>query len=202
MMENKITFRPLVRQRGFTLIECLISMAVLTIGSVGLLSVFGLAMKATQSSQENLIARQLANETMESIYTARNSSEISWPQIQNVSNGGIFINGINAVMCAGPDGILDTADDISCLTASGATCPNGGVECLTEPGPDGILGTADDIIVSLSNYRRQVQVQQLLDTNGNPIQTLSLITVTIQYSSPDTGGLRTYVLNEYVSAYH
>jgi len=177
-------------------------MAVLTIGSVGLLSVFGLAMKATQSSQENLIARQLANETMESIYTARNSSEISWPQIQNVSNGGIFINGMNAVMCAGPDGILDTADDTSCLTASGATCPNSGVECLTEPGPDGILGTADDIIVSLSSYRRQVQVQQLLDTNGNPIQTLSLITVTIQYSSPDTGGLRTYVLNEYVSAYH
>jgi len=202
MMENKITFRPPVRQRGFTLIECLISMAVLTIGSVGLLSVFGLAMKATQSSQENLIARQLANETMESIYTARNSSEISWPQIQNVSNGGIFINGMNAVMCAGPDGILDTADDTSCLTASGATCPNSGVECLTEPGPDGILGTADDIIVSLSSYRRQVQVQQLLDTNGNPIQTLSLITVTIQYSSPDTGGLRTYVLNEYVSAYH
>jgi prepilin-type N-terminal cleavage/methylation domain-containing protein len=202
MMENKITFRPPVRQRGFTLIECLISMAVLTIGSVGLLSVFGLAMKATQSSQENLIARQLANETMESIYTARNSSEISWPQIQNVSNGGIFINGMNTVMCAGPDGILDTADDNSCLTASGAVCPNGGVECLTEPGPDGILGTADDIIVSLSNYRRQVQVQQLLDTNGNPIQTLSLITVTIQYSSPDTGGLRTYVLNEYVSAYH
>jgi prepilin-type N-terminal cleavage/methylation domain-containing protein len=202
MMENKITFRPPVRQRGFTLIECLISMAVLTIGSVGLLGVFGLAMKASQSSQENLIARQLANETMESIYTARNSSEISWAQIQNVSNGGIFIDGMNVVMCAGPDGILDTADDTACLTASGATCPNSGVECLTEPGPDGVLGTADDVIVSLANYRRQIQVQQLLDVNGNPIQTLSLITVTIQYSSPDTGGLKTYVLNEYVSAYH
>jgi len=202
MMENKIGSRRPAWQCGFTLIECMISMAILTIGSLGLLGVFGLAVKASQASQGDLIARQLAAETMESIYTARSSSEISWPQIQNVSNGGIFIDGMNSVLCAGPDGILGTADDTSCLTASGAVCPNSGVECLTEPGPDGIMGTADDVILSLNNYQRQIQIQQLLDTSGKPIQTLSRVAVTIQYSTPNSTVAKTYVLNEYVSAYH
>jgi prepilin-type N-terminal cleavage/methylation domain-containing protein len=201
-MENKLTARPSIGQKGFTLIECMISMAILTIGALGLLGVFGVAVKATAASQNDLIARQLASETIEGIYTARNTAEIAWPQIQNVSNGGIFIDGMNAVKCAGPDGILDTADDVACLTASGVTCPNGGVRCLTEPGADGVMGTADDVILSLVNYNRQVLIQPLLDVNGNPIQTLNLVTVTIQYTSPSSTVQKTYVINEYVSAYH
>lgn len=199
MMATKITSR---KQNGFTLIETMISMVILTIGSLGLLGLFGVAVKASQTSQEDMIARQLASETIESIYTARNSSEVSWAQIQNVSNGGIFVDGMNAIKCAGPDGILDTADDVSCLTASGAVCPNSGVECLTEPGPDGITGTADDVILSLNNYQRQILITALLDSNGNPIQTLNQVTVTIQYTTPSSSSYKTYVINEYVSAYH
>lgn len=189
-------------QSGFTLVETMISMVILTICSVGLLGVFGLAAKSNQMSQADLIARQIASETIEGIYTARNTAEISWSQIQNVSNGGIFVDGMNAVMCAGPDGILDTADDVACLTAAGTTCPNGGVKCLTQPGRDGIMGTADDVILSLNNYQRQVQIQPLIDTTGNPIQTLNLITITIQYRTPSSPVAKTYVINEYVSAYH
>jgi len=202
MRRPTFSIRHAAAQGGFTLIECMISMAVLTIGSIGLLGVFGLAVKASQTSQQDMIARQLASEAMESIYTARNTSQVSWAQVNNVSNGGIFVDGLNAVKCAGADGILDTADDTSCLTASGATCPNSGVECLTEPGPDGILGTADDVILSLSNYQRQILIAPLLDTSGNPIQTLRQVTVTISYSVPNVSVPKTYALTEYVSAYH
>lgn len=191
-------------QSGFTLVECAISGALLTIGAVGLLGVFGVAMKASASSQQDMIARQLAAETMESIFTARNDSEISFAQIQNVSNGGIFLDNMQNIMCAGPDGILDTADDTTCKTASGATCPNSGVECLTEPGPDGILGTSDDVIVSLSNYQRQVLITPLYTTGANStqIQTLNQVSVTIQYSVPNSTIPKTYTINEYVSSYH
>jgi prepilin-type N-terminal cleavage/methylation domain-containing protein len=191
-------------QRGFTLLECAISIALLTIGSVGLLGVFGLAVKASQTSQQDMIARQLAAETMESIYTARNDAEISFAQIQNTTNGGIFVPGMNSIMCAGPDGILDTVDDTACLTATGATCPNGGIECLTEPGPDGILGTADDVVLSLANYQRQVTISPLYTTGANStqIQTLNQVTITIQYTVPGLTSQKTYTLNEYVSAYH
>jgi prepilin-type N-terminal cleavage/methylation domain-containing protein len=200
-MDAKRTSQVMTKQRGFTLIETMISMTILTIGSVGLLGVFGVAVKASQTAQQDLIARQLASEAMESIYTARNSSEIQFSQIANAPNG-IFVAGMNSLMCAGPDGIIDTVDDTSCLTAAGAVCPNGGVECLTEPGPDGIMGTADDVILSLNNYQRQIQILPLYDTSGNVIQTLVQVTVTIQYTVPGSSTPKTYVLNEYVSAYH
>jgi prepilin-type N-terminal cleavage/methylation domain-containing protein len=201
-MDSQFALGPRARQRGFSLIECVISMAILTIGALGLLGVFGVAVKATASSQGDLIARQLVSETIEGIFTARNTAAISWPQIQNVSNGGIFLDGMQPVKCSGPDGILDTADDVACVTASGVTCPNGGVRCLTEPGADGIMGTTDDVILSLSNYYRQVQIQPLLDVNGNPIQTLNQVTVTILYTSPNSTVQKTYVNSEYVSVYH
>lgn len=198
------TIRNAAAQGGFSLIEVMISVAILTIGSIGLLGVFGLAVKATQTTQEDMVSRQLAAETMESIYTARNSAEIGWPAIANVSNGGIFVDGLQNIKCAGPDGILDTADDASCLTASGGTCPNGGIECLTEPGPDGVLGTADDVVLSLANYQRQVQILPLYTTGANPtlIQTLAQVSITIQYTPPSQSTPKQYVLNEYVSAYH
>jgi prepilin-type N-terminal cleavage/methylation domain-containing protein len=188
-------------QEGFTLVEVMISTMILTIGSLGLLGLFGVAMAANQTSQQDTIARQLASEAMESIYTARNTSQLGFSQINNISNGGIFTDGAVAVMCAGPDGILGTSEDTACLTASGATCPNGGVECLTEPGPDGIVGTADDVILPLNNYTRQIQISQLLDTNGNPIPTLVSVTITLRYTVPNLSVQKSYVLNEYVSSY-
>lgn len=202
MKPRRITFSIGKRQDGFSLLEVMISIGVLTVGAIGLLSVFGVAVKANQISQEGMLARQLASEAMEGIYTARNTSEISWDQIQNVSNGGIFADGMNSPKCAGADGILDTSDDTSCLTASGAVCPSGGVECLTEPGPDGIMGTADDVILSLSNYERQIQILPLYDASNNLIPTLRQVEITVQYTTSTSTAPKTYVLNEYVSEYH
>jgi len=186
--------------RGFTLVEVMVSMAILTISSLALLGVFGVAVAANQTSQQNMIARQLASEAMESIFTARNTSQLAWAQINNASNGGIFTDGSVAVLCAGPDGIIGTADDAGCTLPSGVTCPNAGVECLVEPGPDGVVGTADDIILSLNNYRRQIQIQTVVDANGNTVQTLRTVTITITYTTPNLAQ-KTYVLNEYVSSY-
>ena len=73
-------------ESGFSLLEVMISMVILTVGLVSLLGVFGLAMATTQTSQQNMIAKQLANEAYESIVTARNSSQLSWSQIQNTSS--------------------------------------------------------------------------------------------------------------------
>ncbi len=193
------------RQSGFSLIEVMISAVILTVGLVGVLGVFGLAIAANQSSQEDMIARQLASEAMESIFTARNTSQLSFSQINNVSNGGIFTDGPTTLLCAGATyGIVGVAGDTaSCKTATGATCPNGGVQCLTEPGFDGIVGTADDVILSLSNYKRTIAITQL--TTGTPptvIPTLVQVTVTITYYVPRSNIAKNYVLVEYISQYH
>lgn len=188
---------------GFSLIEVMVSMVVLTCGLMALLSALGIMMAATQTSQQDLIARQLASEAMESIFNARNTSQIGFTAIANTTANppGIFLPNALPILCAGADGILDTADDSACLTASGATCPNGGVECLTEPGPDGILGTADDVIVSLNNFTRTVTITPLIE-NGNVDPTLAQVQITINYTVPNGGHTKSYTLIDYISQYH
>jgi prepilin-type N-terminal cleavage/methylation domain-containing protein len=186
-------------QRGFTLIETMIAIAILTIGIVSLLAVFGTAVAATQNAQENLIARQKALETMESIYTARNTQQVTFAQIANIASGGIFTSGPTQLLSAGPDGLVNTADDID-FPAAGV-CPTG-PECITLPGPDGILGTADDQPHSLANFRREIQIAPVLEADGVTTDpNLKQIIVTVSYITGGSAVPRTYTVNALISAF-
>ena len=177
-------------ERGFSLLEVVISMAVLTVGLVSLLGVFGLAMASTQTSQQDMIAKQLANEALESIVTARNTSQVSWSQVQNVANGGIFMNGANPIYLAGADGIVGTADDAVA-----------GEQTLTEPGPDGIFGTSDDVSIPLTGYQRTILISPVYDQQGNQVATLRGVNITVQYTTTQAKLPKTYVLSSFISQY-
>jgi prepilin-type N-terminal cleavage/methylation domain-containing protein len=178
------------RQAGFSLLEVLISTVVLTIGLVALLGVFGTAIAATQSSQQDMIAKQLASEAMESIFTARNTSQIQWLQIQNIGAGttpdGIFVVGPQPINNPGADGIIGTADD---ATAGAMT--------LQMPGPDGVVGTSDDPPpMQLTNYQRTIQIAPIANTAS-----LRTVTITITYTTPQLNRVKNYVLSGYISQY-
>lgn len=191
-------------QSGFALIEAMIAMVVLTIGLCGVLAALGEAITGTEAAQEDLIARHKALDAMESIYTARNSQQIPFSQINNISQGGVFTDGAVALKCAGPDGLVGTADDVSCTAPdTGAACP-GGIECLVLPGPDGILGDADDQTLSLSNFTRTIAFNPVTQTiNGvnstNP--NLIAVTITVAYTRPNLPS-RSYAVNGLISSYH
>jgi len=179
-------------ESGFSLIEVMISMTVLTVGMVSLLGVFGLALEATQASQQNTIAKQLANEAYESIITARNSTEFNWDALQNVgstqcisgaSSCGAFLTGWMPIYNAGADGVYGTADDAA-----------SGEQTLQDPGPDGIFQTADDTFIPLTGYQRQITI-----TTVDP--TLRSVTITIQYTIPQAGLQQTYTLNSLISEF-
>jgi prepilin-type N-terminal cleavage/methylation domain-containing protein len=183
-------------QRGFSLIEVVISMAILTVGLVSLLGVFGIAMAATQTSQQDMIAKQMANESYESIVTARNTSQLQWDDIQNVgstcSSGsgtcGLFVTGSTPIYKAGADGIFGTADDSAA-----------GLQTLTEPGPDGIYGTADDVQIPLSSYQRTILISPVT-SGGVVVPSLRAVNITVQYST--TQNLqKSYVLSSFISQY-
>jgi prepilin-type N-terminal cleavage/methylation domain-containing protein len=186
---------------GFTLIETMIAMVVMTVGMLAIIAVFGTAIANTQSAQEDLIARQKTLEAMESIYTARNSQQIPFSAIANTASGGSFKGGPQPLLCAGIDGLLGTADDVPCTTTAGVVCPNGGAECMVLPGPDGVLGTADDTIMSLSNFTRTITINQVLLPSGAINQNMVAVTVSVSYTQ---AGLppRTYTANGLISSYH
>jgi len=187
-------------ERGFSLLEVVISMAVLTVGMVSLLGVFGLAMASTQTSQESMIAKQLANESYESLLTARNTSQMTWDDIQNTGSTncpvtgdatcGIFLNGVQPIYNAGADGIYGTADDAA-----------SGEQTLQDPGTDGVYQTADDIMIPLIGYQRTIAFGTVYDAAGNAVPSVRAVTITVQYSTSQTSQQKTYILNSYISQY-
>jgi len=186
-------------QSGFTLIETMIAIAIMSIGILTLIAAFATAVTATQNSQMNLIARQKALEAMESIYTARDTAQIGFSQVANTTSGGIFTTGPTQLLCAGPDGLVNTTDDVNC-PANGPCAA--GPECVVLPGPDGILGTADDVPMSLGNFTRQIQINSTLEADGvTPNPTLKQIIVTISYTSSGSTVPRTYSVNALISAF-
>jgi len=183
-------------QLGFGLVEVMISITILAIGLLALVGTFATALASTQWSQEDLIAKQKALEALESIYTARDTQQLTFAQIANVGGGGIFANGYTQMLQAGPDGLVGTADDVNF-----PNCP-GGAECFQLPGPDGILGTADDTTMSLQNFSRQILIAPVLQQPGNvPNPNLKQITVNVQYVKPGLRTPRVYTVNALMSAF-
>ena len=181
------TLRRLKQQQGFTLMEVLVSMFVLTIGLVSMLGVFATAMASTQSAQQDMIAKQMAQQAMETIFTARETANLTWDQIQNVGGAGspgIFRTGLQSIKQPGTDGIYGSIND-------GSSSP----QTMTLPGPDGIVGTGDDIIVGLSNYQRSITI---LNTASADLRSIA---ITVQYSIPTSRFPKTYVLSGFISQY-
>lgn len=169
------TVRSKRKQDGFSLMEVLIAMLILTVGLIGLARLFAQAIGTMHLSQERMIAKQKARETLESIYTARNTQQITFDMIRNVGAGGIFLDGMQQMRDPNPgggggDGLVGTADD-------------GPIQTIRLPGPDGLLNTADDEIRVLSDFRRQIAIVPVLLPSGTPNPDLRQITVTVQYNA-------------------
>jgi len=176
-------------QEGFTLIESMIAILVLTIGVVGVAIVFVKGFSLMGNSQDDLIARVKAQEAIESVFAGRDDQSLTWNQILNVkgatgSDGGIFIDGPCPLNDPGTDGIVNTTDD----------CPTGNSEYVVLPGKDGIFGTADDQQIPLTKFTREIKIRPV-GTNTN----LRSITVTITYNS--NGLQRTYTITTYISPF-
>lgn len=179
--------RTIGRADGFSLIEVMVAMMVLSVALLSLVSVFALSMQRMRASTPMLIAREKAREAVESVHAARDTGEFAWNTILNVGDGGVFLNGDQPIRTPGLDGLVNTADD-------------GPIETMTKPGADGILGTADDEVVQLNDFTRAVAITPLnLDGTGSVNLNLRQITVTIRYRVD--GAWRIYRLVSYVSSY-
>jgi prepilin-type N-terminal cleavage/methylation domain-containing protein len=167
-------------RRGFTIIEVLIAMVVLTLGILSVATVFSSSLMVIKYSEEDTIARQEAQQMIEGIFAGRNSGALSFSAIQNQSVdpvNGVFKDGFTPALQAGPDGIMNTLDDLP-LPA-------------LDTGPDG---------KPLSNFQRQIQISQVFLQDGVTVDpSTRKIQIWVQYQ---VGGLvRTYTQVTYISNY-
>lgn len=180
---------------GFSLVETVIAMGILATGLLSMAGVFALGMGHLSGSSANLIAREKAREAVESVHTARDTKTITWAQIKNVADAGVFLEGAQPLRTPGPDGLVNTADDGQ--DASKTYChPN----CLEEqlgPGADNVLGNTDDVHMPLAAYTRQITISELL-TNGVPNASLRQVQVTVTYRVGQAQ--RSYTLTTYISS--
>ena len=181
-------------EAGFTLVEAMVAGIVLAVGVLSVFSLFAYSLSTLQSAQEDLIAREKAKEGLEGVFSARDSAQITFDQIENISNGGIFVDGFMLIYDPpGADGIPNTADD--------ATSANSQLDAIILPGPDGILGTADDVRQPLTNFQRQIAITPvLLPGTATPNPNLRQITVTVKYMVPQFG-TRRYSVTAYISKF-
>jgi prepilin-type N-terminal cleavage/methylation domain-containing protein len=173
---------------GFTLMETMIALAVLAIGILGLAAMLGDSMAYMNSSQDDFIAQQKAEEAAEAIFTAKYNNPGNWAAISNntaANPSGLFLVGPQPLLQPSPTGLVGSVDDVGAAP-----------DYILLPGPDGMLGTADDIKMPLTSFTRTIAIAAVpADIN------LRTITITMTYTSGKFLN-RTYVLNTYISAFN
>jgi prepilin-type N-terminal cleavage/methylation domain-containing protein len=177
------------RQNGFTLLEAMIAIVILSFGILSLASVYAQGIQVASLTQFDYIAEKQAEEAVETIFAARDSKLLAWTNIRNVTgaggvNDGVFMVGPRPLLAAGPDGLYGTADD----DAANPTV------VIVNAGPDRILGTADDVVMSLTNMTRTIAIVDVVGSTG-----LRQITITMTYT---VGRMtRQYTLVSYIAQF-
>lgn len=155
---------------GFSLLEMVVAITLLTVGLLGVASAIGYAMVASNHGRSITNTKLLAVSILEQMETLRNTGNLTFGQIANVgqvNNAGATRNflgfpaGPQQVSTnPGPDGMFGTADD------------------LVDAGNDGDFGTPDDVInpnLAIVGITRQIQITSLSST-------FKKVEVTVNYS--------------------
>ncbi len=177
------------RQRGISLVEVMVSTGFLAVTLMGVALTMTTAIVSANVSQEQLLAKQKAREAMESVFTARNTQNITFAQIQNVANAGIFADGFQALRETGLDGIANTADDAAA-----------NVETVSLPGLDGVIGTGDDRVRDLStSFDRRITISDVLLPNNTVDPDIRQVQVQVRYTF--RGTTRTVTLTSRIARF-
>lgn len=154
-------------EAGFSYIDVMVAVTILLVGVMAMLSAITSGIVMTTTSQQQLAAKQYAQSTIESIFSARDIETLGFDAIGNVGDtsipGGVFLAGDRRFYAtSGPDGVVGTADDAA--------------------GPDGIVGTSDDS-TPIDGFIRQVTITNVPDPD-RPAAPISLrqVDVTISYN--------------------
>jgi prepilin-type N-terminal cleavage/methylation domain-containing protein len=155
---------------GFSLLEMLVAILIMTIALVGVASAISYALMASNRGRGVTNAKMLVVSILEQMETLRDTRSLTFDEISNSQVAGSTFTGFPTTfqpvsMQPGPDGVFGTADD------------------LKNAGPDAIYGTADDFT---DNTLARVGVsRQILITTFPTNDFMKRIQVTLRYSTGD-----------------
>ena len=180
-------------ERGFSLIEMIIAIGIITIGILSLAATLGFSIITSNRVKQVTLAKYIAVTTMETIISTRESQVLPFSSIgpQSGSNPNGFVTGVQPVRNAGVDHIYGTTDDDGDLVYT--IGPNS-----TNLQFDG----AGDEKVNLTQigYRREITVTDLNDPDtGRPLG-LKQIQIKVYYPSP-VGGQKSYTMTTVLGDY-
>jgi type II secretory pathway pseudopilin PulG len=171
-MLNKSFKRPDSKnENGFTLIEAVIAILIITVGLIGTAGAITYALEYSTISKNATNAKQVATSMIEQIESLRNTRRLAFRQIANVGSvdntdtvntfTGFSVGFKELSNQPGADGVFGTDDD------------------LVDAGVDGIYGTADDFVNNAlirNGYTRQITI-----TNLSPV--VRKVEVKVRYAS-------------------
>ncbi len=166
------------KQSGFTLLEAVISILVLSFGVLSLAAIYAQGAYYATVSQYDYIAEKKAEQAVEAMFTARDIQSLTWANLQNVSTGGVFVDGPSKILLPGPDGLVGTVNDLG--------------------SPDEFVITGSTPIDLNPFMTRTIAIQPVV-VNGNTEPALRQVTVTINYTLGSHQ--RTYTLISYISSF-
>jgi len=168
---------------GFSLLEMVVAMLIMTVGLLGVASAISYALMASNRGRGITNSKMLIVGILEQMETLRDTGQLHFTEISNSQVLGSSFTGFPSTFqpisrTPGPDGIFGTADD------------------LMDPGPDGIYNNADDFsnpLLARPGISRQILIATLPDNDF-----LKKITVTLRYS-PNGGETQQLTCSSYLN---
>jgi prepilin-type N-terminal cleavage/methylation domain-containing protein len=175
-------------QKGFTLLETMIAIFVLTLSITGPVYIASVAFHNTIDSRDNISAQYIAEEVIEVIRNARDAYVL-----ENTDASGWLAQAVPGVNCSSPIG----SSDVRCIMERDPSagyvfnaCPLGG-DCpqisFAPEGTDAVYGRKDE--PNVSKFRREFYFETY---PGNPDE----VTLVVNIVWEDKGRPKLYTLSE------
>lgn len=145
-------------ESGFSYIDVMIALVILMFGILGATGALTANLLRSMESEKQIIAKQMALSTIESIFSARDIARTGsldgWHAVGNIGsnpiNGtpmGVFLSGWRPVReDIGSDGVAGTLDD-----------------ACNAPGPCQVSGVPDNDSIIIPGFERQITITDIAD---------------------------------------
>lgn len=168
---------------GFSLVEVIVAMLILTVGLMGMATAIGYALLASNRGRGVTNAKMLVVSILEQMETLRDTGQLHFNEISNSQVLGSTFTGFPDTFQPvstqpGPDGVFGTADD------------------LRSAGPDGLYNTSDDF--TDPSLARPGVSRKIVITTFSTNDYLKKITVTLRYA-PNGGEMKELVGVSYLN---